>query len=56
MEKYGVVTEKAEKCPICGKDLEVEANVSKCPVHGTTPFEKEKIDEKERSREQTGKK
>ncbi len=51
MEKYGVVTEEPPKeaedkskkdpeCPLCKKALEGDANVSKCPVHGTKPFEK----------------
>jgi len=51
MEKYGVVTEvddlmkKAsahkhkDRCPDCGCELEKDANVPKCPKHGTRPFE-----------------
>lgn len=49
MEKYGVDTganpgEKIAaatgKCPRCGMELDKDAPVPKCPVHGTEPFEK----------------
>lgn len=53
MEKYGVVTEdlpkekeaadkskKEPECPACKRVLEGDANVPKCPIHGTKPFEK----------------
>jgi hypothetical protein len=52
MEKYGVVTteesskeaedkpKKKPECPGCKRALESGANVPKCPVHGTEPFEK----------------
>ena len=47
MEKYGVVTQEPVeklasekgKCPKCGAELIKEANVPKCPIHGTAPFE-----------------
>jgi ribosomal protein L37AE/L43A len=52
MEKYGVTVEEPPKeavdkskkeeptCPECAKELEKDANVRKCPKHGTKPFEK----------------
>ena len=53
MEKYGVETEQPEKkektaqdkkkkCPTCNSKLEdaEKTGQSKCPVHGTEPFEK----------------
>lgn len=40
MEKLGVVTKKAKKCPVCGKETKISASGSVyCPVHGTKPFE-----------------
>jgi hypothetical protein len=50
MEKYGVVVEEPPKeatdkqaevlvCPFCNAPLEKGANVSKCPAHGTKPWE-----------------
>lgn len=38
MEKYGVVVEKRETCPICGKPTEGSPPI--CPVHGTEGMEK----------------
>jgi rubrerythrin len=58
MDKYGVVTEYPNgektasdkmKCPICGAACDGEANVLKCPIHGTTPFEVS--DEKENKKD-----
>lgn len=52
MEKYGVTVEEPPKeatdkpkeeestCPECKEALEKDANVRKCPQHGTKPFEK----------------
>lgn len=49
MEKYGVDTganpgEKIAaatgKCPRCGMELDKDAPVPKCPVHGTEPWER----------------
>jgi len=50
MDKYGVETDpekiktadKDERCPTCGRELEKDSPVKKCPVHGTEPFEKKK--------------
>jgi len=50
MEKYGVVVveppkeatdkqQEASVCPFCSAALEKGANVSKCPNHGTKPWE-----------------
>lgn len=52
MEKLGVKTDKGkektakggdgkDRCG-CGEELDKTANVPKCPVHGTEPFESEK--------------
>ena len=52
MEKLGVQTDKGkektakgsdgkDRCS-CGLELDKTANVPKCPVHGTEPFEPEK--------------
>lgn len=47
MDKYGVDTAKEDKtadidskCPECGKPVEVDGEVLRCPDHGTKPFEK----------------
>tara|TARA_Y100000034_G_scaffold126258_1_gene177223 strand:- start:149 stop:301 length:153 start_codon:yes stop_codon:yes gene_type:complete len=48
MTKYAVVeedesvktAEEDARCPLCGSELDPEANVPFCPVHGTKPFEK----------------
>ena len=55
MEKYGVDTDEKDpkvkeardksKCPICGAELESQANVPKCPVHGVAPFEVQDLDD-----------
>lgn len=50
MEKLGVQVDATEKtastktnksgvCPICHRELDPNSNVSKCPIHGTRPFE-----------------
>lgn len=44
MEKYGVVTTPADKCPICGGELD-DGNPRKCPVHGTQGIEKSSEDD-----------
>lgn len=62
MDKYAVVTEEKEGektasdksvCPVCGSVLVIEANVPKCPIHGTAPFEKES-DEKGKKEKEEG--
>lgn len=45
MEKYGVVTEKPAKCPICGSDLNTETSPPTCPKCGTRGIEKQSEDE-----------
>jgi hypothetical protein len=49
MEKFGVdtgsnpgekIANATGKCPRCGAELDKDAPVPKCPVHGTEPFEK----------------
>lgn len=43
MEKFGVVTEPLESCPVCGRQVQLFPHytpTSTCPVHGTAPFEK----------------
>lgn len=47
MDKYGVDTAKEDKtadadpkCPSCGKPVETDGEVRRCPDHGTEPFEK----------------
>jgi Fe-S-cluster-containing hydrogenase component 2 len=49
MDKYGVEIKKDDpkvkeaadrkKCPLCGADLDGDANVPNCPRHGVKPFE-----------------
>lgn len=51
MEKFGVETDESvtkeatgdatKRCPICRAPLlsSADSNVSRCPVHGTEPFE-----------------
>jgi hypothetical protein len=49
VEKYGVdtganpgekIANATSKCPRCGMELDKDAPVPKCPVHGTLPFER----------------
>lgn len=49
MEKLGVdtgdnpgekIANATGKCPRCGAELDKDAPVPKCPVHGTEPFER----------------
>lgn len=56
MEKYGVETKDASEkkasasaagCPVCGAEVERHGDVTKCPVHGSEPFEKKNAEEKE---------
>ncbi len=40
MDKYGAHTpERADTCPVCGKDVQRTGAVQRCPTHGTAPFE-----------------
>jgi DNA repair exonuclease SbcCD ATPase subunit len=46
MEKYAVETVldklASSGCPLCGRELEQHGMVTKCPEHGTEPFEHER--------------
>lgn len=45
MDKFGVVTDEAVTCPICGTDVLRDGQVIRCPVHGSKPFEGNLSDE-----------
>lgn len=45
MDKYGVVTERKDVCPVCREPLDTSTNPPTCPTCGTEGIEKEAEDE-----------
>jgi uncharacterized Zn finger protein (UPF0148 family) len=45
MDKFGVVTVPASKCPLCGSPVKQDGTTIRCPIHGTEPFEGNLSDE-----------
>lgn len=30
---------RADRCPLCGKSVDLDGSLPRCPTHGTSPFE-----------------